>query len=875
MGIYIGYIEKIGYDKVFFNFKPIAIIKGQQIDPLSSADLDELLPESEKRNINFAFSWNDADAQQQIDSLFGDGSLVIFEFETSELQPNFKATGERNQTGYKVSVCEQIDIGKIRRLDNAGIYYAIRANELLSDFYNDAIVEIDSSFIVQGDCVFVELDDFWAGPYVVGYRDFTSSYYIKPQIKENKYTVSGYKKSNMALREFTSSERYWGVPENRWMVVIPKKDTDAEQFDVITDELLLDGFRDSLSNSAMSAGKVNLEDVRGLLQRYEESTLTGSVLTREVQKNRLNRLVSILTSEEDVDETLGTIADFICDLLLKYQNSPNVEEWLQELLKKHPELLEQLKGTQAISERIVQLEQNLLDMQQQEKVLTKELSEKKAEIEKVSEATIQASKDEMLRSMSEEHTALSKQLADDTVRLEELKEKLELAEGIAELQKKESELQAHYDYLSGATANLEAEIQQIITRTREKMLNIAFDGFMSSKMLQAAAQWESEETDKQNKTRIHDVDAIPAPDKEPKELVDYLIRTIRIVRPNYSRNTIVNIAICMTQSFLTVFSGEPGCGKTSICNIFGDALGLNKIATAFGDDVGIDDTGKRYISVSVERGWTSKRDFVGYYNPLSKTFDKSNRRIYDALCQLDAEKRLGKKTFPFIIMLDEANLSPMEYYWSDFMNICDDLWPESKVNLGENHVFCIPETLHFLATINNDHTTETLSPRLVDRAWIITLPQQYNTTASESVIPVENIEYIPWKSLCNAFIPQKDECVLSSEIQRVYEAVVTKLREKRFSVSARVDKAIKRYWATASKYFDEDETKTSAEVVALDYAICQRILPKITGNGREFEKWLDEFRNLCSNNELSMSAKMLKDIIDRGKQQMNYYQFFC
>lgn len=26
----------------------------------------------------------------------------------------------------------------------------------------------------------------------------------------------------------------------------------------------------------------------------------------------------------------------------------------------------------------------------------------------------------------------------------------------------------------------------------------------------------------------------------------------------------------------------------------------------------------RYVPVSVERGWTSKRDFIGYYNPLSK-----------------------------------------------------------------------------------------------------------------------------------------------------------------------------------------------------------------------------------------------------------------
>lgn len=44
----------------------------------------------------------------------------------------------------------------------------------------------------------------------------------------------------------------------------------------------------------------------------------------------------------------------------------------------------------------------------------------------------------------------------------------------------------------------------------------------------------------------------------------------------------------------------------------------------------------------------------------------------------------------------------MEYYWSDFMNVCDDLSSQSKVNLGEDYIFGIPETLHFVATINND-----------------------------------------------------------------------------------------------------------------------------------------------------------------------------
>ena len=221
----------------------------------------------------------------------------------------------------------------------------------------------------------------------------------------------------------------------------------------------------------------------------------------------------------------------------------------------------------------------------------------------------------------------------------------------------------------------------------------------------------------------------------------------------------------------------------------------------------------------------------------------------------------------------------MEYYWSDFMNICDDLGPHSKVNLGEEHVFGIPETLHFVATINNDHTTETLSPRLIDRAWVITLPQltlrDYSSSVSEAKIPAEIIEVIPWASLRDAFIPPKEECIFTPEIQKCYDSIIVKLREKNFSVSPRINAAIKQYWTAASKYFEMDDTKTAAATIALDYAVAQRILPKIIGNGEEFEKWLNEFGSLCSSNGLNTSARMVKNIIERGNHQMKYYQFFC
>lgn len=879
MGIYIGIIEKKGYDPtVFFNFKPIAEIQSTQVIQLTAQEQEALLPESEKRNICFTYSWNVDNERRRMDANFSEKSLVLFEFTLEDLQPNFKANGDRNQTGYKVSAMEMLDEGKIRPVGNFGVYFAVRKNEVVSDFTNDTIVEIESPCVLAGNQVFIEMDDFWAGPYEVGYREYTSSYYVKPQIKEHKYTVSGYSSDQIKQYSLSYSEGYWGAPETQWLVLCPKQDATPEQLDVISDSVLVESFKDSIESGIIANGLVKIDDVPALLKHYEESEIMGAILTDETRRSRLNRLVNIMSSEEDVDDTLRTITDFICDLLVKYQDSPNVDEWLQALVEKHPQLLDQLQSSQAISKHITELEDKLETLTTQRGELEKEIEETRQRAVSIDQQAIEAKKQEMLE-REEEYEALS-------ARIEASQKLLGVVGDIDDLQKKYENLSKEVDYLgihkshlTSETNSLELQFQQLISRPHEKMVELAFDGFMASKMLRAAAEWENEQTNNQYVELTDKVASIQMSNKTPEELIEYLCRVIQICRPNYSKNAIINIAICLTQGFLTVFSGEPGCGKTSICNIFGEALGLNKIADMIECPADSKEMVGRYVAVSVERGWTSKRDFVGYYNPLSKTFDKSNRRIYNALHQLDTEKRAGILKLPYIILLDEANLSPMEYYWSDFMNICDDLGPHSKVNLGEDYVFGVPETLHFVATINNDYTTETLSPRLIDRAWIITLPQlnlrDYSSLGNESNIPAEEVEVISWKSLRDAFTPVKDECFFTPELQKCYESIVAKLREKKFTVSPRIDIAIKRYWAIASKYFEMDDTKTVAPTIALDYAIAQRILPKIGGNGEEFEKWLKEFSSLCSSNGLNTSAAIVKDIIERGNQQMKYYQFFC
>ncbi|MGI6255525.1 MAG: hypothetical protein ACOYJZ_07800 [Acutalibacter sp.] len=872
MGVYIGFLDKQGDEpRIFFNFRPIAQVADSQVKLLSDDELATLLPDSKLGNINLQYSWHHDDERRVMDAMFDQNTLAVFEFLPQDLEDNVNATGKRNLTGYKVSAMDRIRVGKLRGLNSCGVYRALRSGEIRGDFDQDAVVTLNAPGLLVQEKVFVEWNGRWAGPYEVNYRRVDFAYYIKPQIKEHQYTVSSYAKEDVSLLGKTIFDDY-GYEFIRWNVLVPKPGAQPLQTDVITDEQLLEALRDSAQGDFAQGNQLRLDDIPGLLKQLENSLLAGGDLQEEIRRQRLQHLERILTAEADVDASLGRVTDYFCDLLVKRQDDPQVEQWLQALLEKHPELMDQLKGSRALTTRREQAEQELEALRQQQEELEEELAARREEADSVNRAAVEEKKAQLLE-MDTEYTQLQ-------AKLEAVKKSLGVTGDLTQLAAKQREfredvayLEAHKEHLRRDTGAMELEFQQMLSRFHEKMVGLTFDGFLSSKLLRAAAQWEAEQETALQGDLVERVNGVAAADLAPQELVDYLCATVGALRPSYSPNDIVNIAICLTQGFLTVFSGEPGCGKTSICNIFGEVLGLNKLAQLVDWGRESPHRVKRYIPVSVERGWTTKRDFIGYYNPLSKSFDKSNRQVYDALRQLDAEKRRGLAKLPCLILLDEANLSPMEFYWSDFMNICDDQGEQSYVNLGEDYLFGIPETLHFMATINNDHTTETLSPRLVDRAWIITLPR-YSGALGLERLPEERIQVISWQSLVGAFLPGEGSSAFSAEIQRIYDGLLAKLREQRFLVSPRIDRAIKRYWAVASQRFVPDETTPDPEVLALDYAVAQRLLPKIQGSGEAFEKWLGELRNLCSSHGLDLSASLLQDMVERGNRQMKYYQFF-
>lgn len=409
-------------------------------------------------------------------------------------------------------------------------------------------------------------------------------------------------------------------------------------------------------------------------------------------------------------------------------------------------------------------------------------------------------------------------------------------------------------------------------------------------------------------------------------------------RDVYTHNVVTNMLICMTQGFLTVFSGKPGCGKTSICKILGECLGLtnyNNESDMIVSGASYEDfkdrrnewvNPSRFLEVSTERGWTSKRDFIGYYNPLTEQFDKSNAVLYNAFLVMNNERYNKDLEWPpCFVLLDEANLSPMEYYWADFMNLCENWKPSYSIDLGGGREFSIPETLHFMATINNDHTTELLSPRLIDRANVIDLPEASYKRPDETELL--EIKPVSWLQLKNMFGCNEKDAEISEDYNALYKKIKTYV-ESRFkvSISPRTDIAVSRYWTVASRAFSEEtygikqklleeltgkidnsseqdvfdyiinsvlqlgeaekklgsvelpedyeEVVASREIQALDYAVAQRVLPKIIDEcGENVFASLVGLYVMLIENRMYKSAGIVVDIIQRG-YETGFYNYF-
>ncbi|MBB1370785.1 AAA family ATPase [Pseudoalteromonas sp. SR45-4] len=321
---------------------------------------------------------------------------------------------------------------------------------------------------------------------------------------------------------------------------------------------------------------------------------------------------------------------------------------------------------------------------------------------------------------------------------------------------------------------------------------------------------------------------------------------------------LANIIITLSQSQFTLFSGLPGTGKTSLAKLIGQSMGLQS----------------RLLNIPVARGWTSQRDVLGFFNALSQSFVPSSTGLYDLIEQMQSEDVNNGSTA--IVLLDEFNLSQPEHYFSPFMEMADSESNRTIYTGDPNQPeLVIPQHLRFLGTVNHDESVQALTPRMLDRAAIINfdnLVSQGSINAISSKKTFDAIsECIKGEDFIKLFKASKYE--LPDDIASIINDITSVLHDdspelgSQIIISYRKIKAISAYCNVASPLM------ISHNLAALDYAICQHILPLLNGYGEQFGERLKKLANIIPS-ELNKSYKKINHIISRGELNMQAYGAF-
>lgn len=346
---------------------------------------------------------------------------------------------------------------------------------------------------------------------------------------------------------------------------------------------------------------------------------------------------------------------------------------------------------------------------------------------------------------------------------------------------------------------------------------------------------------------------------DQRSVIDSVQARLRSLGRSLDDQEVANLLISTQQSFITFFAGLPGVGKTSMCKLLAEAQGIEK----------------RLLSVSVARGWTSIKDMIGFHNPLNDRFQPASTGMYEFLRAMDTEFQAGTPSPMAYILLDEANLSSIEHYWSAFMGMADAT-TDQALPVGQSSLV-IPRCLRFVATINYDGTTEPLSPRILNRATVIVMRPGELTQRQhidESILQSLPVTSESMDAMFGLFDEAPEfEIGEKSALDAIREVLSDPASDKGRSIhiSQRKDNAIRQYCGRARPIMRSNGN----EVTALDWAVMQHVLPQVTGHGSKFGNRLLALKKRLEDHGLEMSAGYLDQMISHGQNDLHSYEFFC
>ncbi len=174
----------------------------------------------------------------------------------------------------------------------------------------------------------------------------------------------------------------------------------------------------------------------------------------------------------------------------------------------------------------------------------------------------------------------------------------------------------------------------------------------------------------------------------------------------YDEKTIREFIAGLAASRFIILEGLSGTGKSSLARYFSEFISEKSFFEA------------------VQATWRDKTSILGYYNDFSRSYNETEflKRLYEFSY---------KPRNMNVMVLDELNISRIEYYFADFLSVLEYPTDEWKIKIMQlpydfeapehlkDGVLKIPANTYFIGTANKDDSTYTITDKVYDRAITI------------------------------------------------------------------------------------------------------------------------------------------------------------
>ena len=211
------------------------------------------------------------------------------------------------------------------------------------------------------------------------------------------------------------------------------------------------------------------------------------------------------------------------------------------------------------------------------------------------------------------------------------------------------------------------------------------------------------------------------------------------------------------------------------------------------------------------------------------------------------------------VVFDEATLSPLEHYLSDFLSFeCLPAGEHRKIHV-QGVTFNIPSTTRFIFTFNFDVSTEEVTERFIDRTPII--PRSLIDTAPQGEIKFDDTFVGFSADFLNDYILEVNEKTNNTNQMRDEFEDEIELWQTlpRLSLSTRKQKQI-------NLFFQLMENEDDSEYIK-DFAASTFLLPLVRGYGQAYGEALSE---IISKTSLRRTKMRLQDVADNGQSSASY-----